>query len=172
MNISWFHISCTQKTDKRPYSTVGGVLDHLEHYKRIELYVNTIWFSHIGVCGLPMNKGRQHACAKSQPEHCGGNIRKWYLLSKYALQFDDWLIYRIFRSYCLWRHVAIVSFFRIYSTCSCCLWGWDGAVVVVIRLQAGCLRNHGSIHRSSRKFFFSPKCPNWLWNPSTCLFKE
>jgi hypothetical protein len=84
MNISRFHISCIQKTDNRPYFTVGGALDHLEHFKHTEQYINTICFSHIGVCGLPMNEGRQRACAKSRPQRCGGNIRKRYLLSEYA----------------------------------------------------------------------------------------
>jgi hypothetical protein len=82
MNINWFHISSIQKTDNRPYFTVGGVLDHLEHFKRTEQYVNTICFSRIGVCGLPMNEGRLRAFAKSRPQRCGGNIRKWYLLSE------------------------------------------------------------------------------------------
>jgi hypothetical protein len=45
--------------------------------------VNTTCFSRIGVCDLPMNEGRQRACAKSQPQRCGGNIRKRYLLSEY-----------------------------------------------------------------------------------------
>jgi hypothetical protein len=57
--------SCIQKTDNRPYFTVGGVLDHLEHFKRTEQNVNTICFSGIDVCGLPMNVGRQLACVKS-----------------------------------------------------------------------------------------------------------
>jgi hypothetical protein len=71
MNISRFHISCIQKTDNRPYLTVGGALDHIEHFKRTEQYVNSICFSRIGVCGLPMNEGRQRACAKSRPQRCG-----------------------------------------------------------------------------------------------------
>ena len=84
MNISRFHISCIQKTDNRPYFTVGRKLDHLEHFKRKEQYVNTTCFSRIGVCGLPVNEGRQRACAKSRPQRCGGNTRKRYLLSVYA----------------------------------------------------------------------------------------
>ena len=47
-------------------------------------YANTICFSCIGVCGLPMNEGRQDACAKSLTQRCSGNIRKRYLLSEYA----------------------------------------------------------------------------------------
>jgi hypothetical protein len=85
MNISRFHIYCIQKADNTPYFTVGGALDHLKQFKRTEQYVNTICFSRIGVCGLPTNKGRQRACAKPQPQRCGGNIRKRYLLSEYAL---------------------------------------------------------------------------------------
>jgi hypothetical protein len=27
---------------------------------------------------LPVNEGRQRACAKSRPRRCGGNIRKPY----------------------------------------------------------------------------------------------
>jgi hypothetical protein len=54
MNISRFHISCIRKTNKY-YFTIGGALDHLEHFKRTEQYVNTVCFSRIGVCGLPMN---------------------------------------------------------------------------------------------------------------------
>jgi hypothetical protein len=84
MNISRFHISCIQKTDNRPYFTVGGALDNLERFKRTEQYVNTICFSRIGVCRLPMNEGRQRACAKPRPQRCGGNIRKRQLLSEYA----------------------------------------------------------------------------------------
>jgi hypothetical protein len=38
-NISRFHISCIQKTDTRPYFTVGGALDHLEHFKLTEKYL-------------------------------------------------------------------------------------------------------------------------------------
>jgi hypothetical protein len=83
--ISWFHISCIQKMDKRPYFTVGRVLNHLEHFKCTEQYVNIICFSHIDVCGLPMNEGRQRACMKSRPQCGGGNIWKRYLLSEYAL---------------------------------------------------------------------------------------
>jgi hypothetical protein len=64
MNISRLHISCIQTTDKRSYFTVGGALDHLERFKRTEQHVNTICFSRIGVCGLPMNDGKQRACAK------------------------------------------------------------------------------------------------------------
>ena len=45
MNISRFHISCIQQTNNRPYFTVGGALDHLQHFKRTEQYVNTICFS-------------------------------------------------------------------------------------------------------------------------------
>ena len=85
MNISQFHISCIQKTYNRPHFTVGRVLDHLEHFKCTEQYINTLCFSCIGICGLPVNKGRQRACAKSQPQRCGGNICKQYLLSEYAL---------------------------------------------------------------------------------------
>ena len=59
MNISWFHISCIPKTDNRPNFTVGGALDHLEHFKHTEQYVNSICFSRIDVCGLPMNEGRR-----------------------------------------------------------------------------------------------------------------
>jgi hypothetical protein len=84
MNISRFHISCIQKTDNTPYFTVGGALDRLEHFERTEQYVNTMCFSRIGVCGLPMNEGRQRACAKSRPQRCGGNILKQYLLPEYA----------------------------------------------------------------------------------------
>ena len=50
-NISRFYISCIQKTDNKPYFTVGGALIGLEHFKRTEQYVNTICFSRIGVCG-------------------------------------------------------------------------------------------------------------------------
>jgi hypothetical protein len=67
MNISWFHVSCIQKTDNRPYFTITGALDHLEHFKHLKQYVNTICFSHIGVYGLPVNEGRQCPCAKSRP---------------------------------------------------------------------------------------------------------
>ena len=73
MNISRFHISCIQTTDNRPYFTVGGALYHLEHFKRTEQHVNTIYFARIGVCGLPKNKGRQCAWAKSRPKRCGRN---------------------------------------------------------------------------------------------------
>jgi hypothetical protein len=59
MNISWFHISCIQKTENRLCFTVGEALDHLEHFKRTAQYVNNICFSRIGVCVLPMNEGRQ-----------------------------------------------------------------------------------------------------------------
>ena len=69
---------------KKPYFTVGGALNHLEHFKCTEQYVNTICFSRIGVCSLPMNEGKQRACAKSRPQRCGGNVRKRYLLSEYA----------------------------------------------------------------------------------------
>jgi hypothetical protein len=85
MNISQFHISYIQKTDNRPYFTVGGMLDHLEHFKHTEQYVNTVCFSLIGVCGLPVNEGRQCTCTKSRPQRCGRNILKRYLLSEYAL---------------------------------------------------------------------------------------
>jgi hypothetical protein len=84
MNICQFHISCIQKTDNRPYFTVGRPLDHLEHFQCTEQYVNTICFSRSGVCGLPLNKGRQRACAKSRPQRGGGNVRRRYLLSEYA----------------------------------------------------------------------------------------
>jgi hypothetical protein len=33
MNISWFHISCIQKKDNRPYFTVSVTLDHLGYFK-------------------------------------------------------------------------------------------------------------------------------------------
>ena len=66
------------KTDKRPYFTVGGALHHLEHFKRTEQHVNTVCFSRICVCGLPMNDGKQRACVKWRPQRCGGNIRKLY----------------------------------------------------------------------------------------------
>jgi hypothetical protein len=56
----------------------------LEHFKRKEQYVNIICFSHIGVCGLPLNEGRQRACAKSRPQRCSGSIRKRYFLFEYA----------------------------------------------------------------------------------------
>jgi hypothetical protein len=84
MNISRFHTSCIQKKDNRSYFTVGGAIDHFEHFKRTEQYVHTICFSRIGVCGLPVNEGRQRACAKSPPQRCGGNIRKRFLLFEYA----------------------------------------------------------------------------------------
>ena len=45
MNNSRFHVSCIRKMNNRPYFTVGGALDHLEHFKRTEQYVNTIYFS-------------------------------------------------------------------------------------------------------------------------------
>jgi hypothetical protein len=67
MNISRFHISCIQKTDNISYLTVDGALDHLEHFKCTEQYVNTICFFHIGICGLPVSEGRHCACAKSRP---------------------------------------------------------------------------------------------------------
>ena len=59
---------------KRIVFTVGGALDHLEHFKHTEQGVNTICFSHIGDCGLPVNEGRQRAWAKSRLHSCGGNI--------------------------------------------------------------------------------------------------
>jgi hypothetical protein len=65
MDISQFHISFIQKMDNRPYFTVGGALNHLEHFKHTEQYVNTICFSCIGICSLPVNEGRQRTCAKS-----------------------------------------------------------------------------------------------------------
>jgi hypothetical protein len=67
MNISRFHISCIQKTDNKPYFTVSEALDRLEQFKRTEQYVNTIFFSRIGVFGLPVSEERQRACAKSRP---------------------------------------------------------------------------------------------------------
>jgi hypothetical protein len=90
MNISWFHISCIQKMDNRPYFTVGGALDYLEHFKCTERYVNTVCFSRIGICGLPLNEGRQDACAKSLTQCCGRNIRKRYLLSEYTSSYIQW----------------------------------------------------------------------------------
>jgi hypothetical protein len=42
MNVSQFHISCIQKTDYRPYFTVGEPLDRLKHFKRTEQNVNVI----------------------------------------------------------------------------------------------------------------------------------
>ena len=59
MNISRFYISWIQKTDNKPYFTVGGALDRLEHFKCTELHVNTICFSLTGVCGLSAHEGRQ-----------------------------------------------------------------------------------------------------------------
>jgi hypothetical protein len=87
MNICRFHIYWIQKTDNRPYFLVGGALERLEHFKRTEQCVNTIWLSRIDVCGLPMNEGRQRACAKSRPQRCGGNIKKRFLLSENASCF-------------------------------------------------------------------------------------
>jgi hypothetical protein len=84
MNISRFHVSCIQTTDIIPHFTVGGALDHLEHFKRTEQNVSTICFSRIAVCGLPMHEKRQRACAKSLSQRCDGNIRKRHLLSEYA----------------------------------------------------------------------------------------
>ena len=73
----------SEKRDTRLYFTVSMVLDQLEHFKRTEQYINTISFSHVGVCGLPLNEGKQHARVKSR-QCCGGNIHKLYLLSEYA----------------------------------------------------------------------------------------
>ena len=97
MNISRFHISCIQKTDNRPYCTVGGALDHLEHFKRTEQYVNTICLSRTGVCDLPVSEGRQRACVKLRPQRCGGNIRKRYLLYEYASYIKRGLHYLSFK---------------------------------------------------------------------------
>jgi hypothetical protein len=83
MNISWFHISCIPKTDNRRYFTVGGALDHLEQFKHTEQYVNTIRFSCIGICGLPVYEGRGCACVK-----LSSALQQKYLqmvLSEYAL---------------------------------------------------------------------------------------
>jgi hypothetical protein len=91
MNISWFHISCIQKTDNRPYFMVGIALNYPEHFKCTEQHVNTICFSRIGICGLPMNEGNQCTCTKLRPQSCGGNICKWYLLSEYALCLNFYL---------------------------------------------------------------------------------
>jgi hypothetical protein len=106
MNINRFHISCIQETDNKPYFTVGGALDHLEHFKRTEQYVNTICFSRVGVCGLPMNEGRQHTCAKLRLKRCGGNISKRYLLSENASYVD---LYR-YRFY-IYFYLAILFLF-------------------------------------------------------------
>ena len=36
--MALFHISCIHKTDNKPYFTVGGALDHLEHFKHYLLF--------------------------------------------------------------------------------------------------------------------------------------
>jgi hypothetical protein len=86
-NMSQIHISCIKITDNRPYFTVGGALDHLEYSKRTEQYLNTICFSHIGVCGLSVSERWRRACAKLGPQRFGGNIRKRFVLSECASYF-------------------------------------------------------------------------------------
>ena len=87
---SQFHISCIQKKDNRPYFTVGRALDHLEHLKRTEQYVNTICFFCIRIFGLPVNEGRQRTCTKSQPQHCGRNFCKWYFPNRLHSWTTSW----------------------------------------------------------------------------------
>jgi hypothetical protein len=82
MNVSRFHISCIQKTDYRPYFTVGGTLDRLKHFKRTEQNVNMIRCSRNGVWVLLIEEGSQCTCTKQQPQRCSGNICNRYLLSK------------------------------------------------------------------------------------------
>jgi hypothetical protein len=83
MNVSRFHISCIQKTNYRPYFTVGGPLDRLKHFKRTEQ--NVIQCPRNGVWVLLIDEGSQCTCAKWQPQCCSGNICNRYLLSEYAL---------------------------------------------------------------------------------------
>jgi hypothetical protein len=46
MNIDRFHISCIQKPNNRLYFTVGGALDHLEHFKRYPLFsCSRLWLA-------------------------------------------------------------------------------------------------------------------------------
>ena len=44
------------------------------------------------------------------------------------------------------------------------------AVGIVIRLWVGSLRYCVSIPDRSTIFFYSPKGPDWLWDPTTLLF--
>jgi hypothetical protein len=57
MNISRFHISCIQKTDNRAYFTVGGTLDHHEHFKLTEQYVTLSAF--VGLVSVDCQEMRE-----------------------------------------------------------------------------------------------------------------
>jgi hypothetical protein len=61
MNVCWLHSSCIQETDNRPHFTGAGPLDCVEHVKHTEQCVTMSWLSQNCVCGLPMDKGTQHA---------------------------------------------------------------------------------------------------------------
>lgn len=53
------------------------------------------------------------------------------------------------------------------------LWAWlkhDRLFAVVSRLQAGQPWSRGSIPGGGKKFFFSPECPDRLWDPPSLLF--
>jgi hypothetical protein len=46
--------------------------------------------------------------------------------------------------------------------------GQCSSVGTVTRLRAGQMKSRGSIPRSAR-YFFSPKCPDWLWGSPRLL---
>jgi hypothetical protein len=61
MIVNWFHVSCSQETDYRPYFTWGRLLDFLEHCKHIGHCVNAVCLQIASVPSQRTNKLCTHA---------------------------------------------------------------------------------------------------------------
>jgi len=82
MNLTWQHIPGFQKTNYRPYFTVGDPFSCLKQVQHTETNINITRISRNGVCGFSIDRGSHCTCAKGQSRGCARDMRWRYLLSE------------------------------------------------------------------------------------------